>query len=55
MADFQFRTRPATVASIVATGDSDGSGGRFEGHSVVKAETISHQVDALSVCPLKAA
>jgi hypothetical protein len=43
------------VGSIVAQGDSDSIGCRFVVHGVVKAETISHEVDAFTVRRLKAA
>jgi hypothetical protein len=45
MAHFQFRTRPATVGSIVAQGDSAGSGCRFDVHAAV----------AFTVCPVRGA
>ena len=43
------------MGSIVAQGDSDSIGRRFVVDGVVKAETISHEVDAFTVCLLKAA
>ena len=55
MAHFQFSTRPATVESIVAQGDSDGNGRHFLVDGAVKSATISHEVDAVTVCLLKAA
>ena len=55
MADFQFRTGPATVRNIVAQGDSDRIGCRIVVDGVVKAETISHEVTAFTFCRLKAA
>ncbi len=55
MTDLQFRTKPATVGSIVAQADSDSSDCRFEVHGLVNAETISREVDAFTVCSLKAA
>lgn len=42
--DFEFKTRPATVGSTVALGDSAGGGCRFE-----------RGVGARTVWPLKAA
>ena len=45
MAHFQFRTRPATVGSTVAQGDSESSGRRFEVHGM----------GAFTVCRMKAA
>ena len=55
MVDFQFRTEPATVESIVAQGISDSIGCRYVVDDVVKAQTVPHEVDAFIVCPLKAA
>jgi hypothetical protein len=43
------------VGSIVALGDSDSIGCRFVVDGVVKAETIAYEVDASTVCLLKAA
>jgi hypothetical protein len=39
----------------VARGDSDSIGWRFVVEGVVKAEMIAHEVDASTVCLLKAA
>jgi hypothetical protein len=52
--DFRFRTGPVTVVSVVAQSDSDSIGCRFVMDSVVKAETISYEVDTFTVCLLKA-
>jgi hypothetical protein len=38
----------------VAQGDSDSIGCRFVVDRAVKAETIAHQMDAATVCVLKA-
>jgi len=43
------------VGCIVVQGDSDGIGRRFVVGGVVKAESIAHEVDASTVCVLKAA
>jgi hypothetical protein len=43
------------VGSVVAHGDSHSFGCRFVVDGVVKAETIAHEVDASTVCLLKAA
>jgi hypothetical protein len=43
------------VWSTVAQGDSDSIGCRFVVDGVVNAETIALEVDASTVCPLKAA
>ena len=56
MADFQFRTGPAIVGTIVAQGDSDSVGCRIVVDGVVKAEKITHhEVNAFTFCLLKAA
>jgi Mycobacterium membrane protein len=51
VADFQDRA----VESTVAQGDSDSVGCRLAVDGVFNAETISHEVDACTVCLLKAA
>jgi hypothetical protein len=43
------------VGNIVAQGDSDGIGRCIAVDGVVKAARISHEVNALNVCLLKAA
>jgi Mycobacterium membrane protein len=43
------------VGSMVAEGDSDSIDWRFVVEGAVKAETIAHEVDASTVCLLKAA
>jgi hypothetical protein len=43
------------VGSIVAQSDSDSIGCRFAVGGVVEAETIAHEVNAPTVCLLKAA
>jgi hypothetical protein len=43
------------VGSNVGQHNGDSSGWRFEGQGAVKADTISHEIDALTVCWLKAA
>jgi hypothetical protein len=43
------------VGSIVARGDSDSIGCRLVVDGVAKAETIAHEVDASTICLLKAA
>jgi hypothetical protein len=43
------------VGRIVAQGDSDSIGWRFVVDGVVRAETISHDVNAFTVALLKAA
>jgi hypothetical protein len=43
------------VGNIVAQGDSDSIGCRVVVDGVVKAARISHEVNALTVCLLKAA
>ena len=43
------------MGSIVAQGDSDSIGCRFVVDGVVKAQSIAHEVDAYTVCLLKAA
>jgi len=45
VAHFQFRTKPVIVGSIVAQGDSESSGYRFDVHGL----------GASTVCVLKAA
>jgi hypothetical protein len=48
-------TLPAIVGNIVAQGDSDGIGCRILVDGVVKAEKITHGVNAFTFCLLKAA
>jgi hypothetical protein len=58
VADFQFSTGPVIVGTIVARGDSGSIGCRLVVHGVVNAETIPHEVSALSAiafCTSKAA
>ena len=43
------------MGSKVAQGDSDSIGCRFVVDGVVKAQSIAHEVDASTVCLLKAA
>ena len=43
------------MGSIVAQGDSDSIGCRFVVDGVVEAATIAHEVNAPTVCVLKAA
>jgi hypothetical protein len=43
------------VGNIVAQGDSDSVGCRIVVNAVVKAETMSHEVNAFTFCLLKAA
>ncbi len=43
------------MGSIVAQDDSDAIGCRFVVDGVVKAQSIAHEVDASTVCLLKAA
>jgi hypothetical protein len=43
------------VGNIVAQGDSDSVGWRIVVNGVVKAETMSHEVNAFTFCLLKAA
>jgi hypothetical protein len=43
------------VGNIVAQGDSDRVGCRIVVNGVVKAETMSHEVNAFTLCLLKAA
>ena len=51
MADFQLRTGPATVVGIVAQGDRDRIRRCIVVDGVVKAERISHEENAFTVCP----
>jgi hypothetical protein len=53
VADFQFMTRPVTVGTIVAQGDNVGC--RIAMDAVVNAETIAHEVTAVTLGPLTAA
>jgi hypothetical protein len=55
VADFQFRTGPATVGNIVAQGDSDSIGCGIVVDRMVQAETISHQVSVFTCCRSRAA
>jgi hypothetical protein len=55
VADFQYRTGPAIVGTIVAQRDSDSIGCRIVVDGVVKAETISHEVNTFAFYLLKAA
>ena len=55
MADFQFTTGPAIVGNIVTRGDSHSIGCHIVVDGVAKAETISHGVNAVTFCLLKAA
>jgi hypothetical protein len=48
-------TLPALVGNIVAQVDSDGIGCRIVVDGVVKAEKITHEVNAFTFCLLKAA
>ena len=48
-------TLPAIVGNIVAQGDSDSIGCRIVVDGVVKAEKITHEVNAFTFCLLKAA
>jgi Mycobacterium membrane protein len=55
VADFQFMTGPVIVGTIVAQGDSDSIGCRVVVDGVVNAETIPHEVNAVTFCLLRAA
>jgi len=48
-------TLPAVVGNIVAQGDGDSIGCRIMVDGVVKAERITHEVNAFTFCMLKAA
>jgi Mycobacterium membrane protein len=48
-------TKATAVGSIVAQGDSDSIGCRILVDGVVKAEKITHEVNAFTYCLLKAA
>ncbi|GFG75229.1 siderophore export accessory protein MmpS4 [Mycobacterium botniense] len=48
-------TQAAVVGSIVAQGDSDSIGCRIVVDGEVKAEHVSHEVNAFTFCLLKAA
>jgi hypothetical protein len=48
-------TSPAFIGDIVAQGDSDSLGCRITVDGEVKAERISHEVNAYTFCLLKAA
>jgi hypothetical protein len=52
VADFQFMTQPVTVGTIVAQGDNVGC--RIVMDAVVNAETIAHEVTAVTLCPTAA-
>ena len=43
------------VGNLVAQGDSDSVGCRIVVNGVIKAETMSHEVNAFTFCLLKAA
>ncbi|HWX36964.1 MAG TPA: MmpS family transport accessory protein [Steroidobacteraceae bacterium] len=55
MADFQFGTGPAIMGTIAARGDSHSIGCRIVVDGAAKAETISHEVNVVTFCLLKAA
>ena len=48
-------TKAAVMGNLVAQGDSDSIGCRILVDDVVKAERISHEVNAFTFCVVKAA
>ena len=48
-------TAATAVGSVVAQGDSDSIGCRIVVDGVVKAEKMTHEVNAFTFCQLKAA
>jgi Mycobacterium membrane protein len=55
VADFQLGTGPAIVGTIAARDDSHSIGCRIVVDDVAIAETISHEVNAVAFCLLRAA